>query len=454
MEAKALRDKIPPFNDDAEKAVLGSIMLDPGAISEVIRLVRPDDFYRTENQKVLQVMLDLYNDGSRIDLISVTETLKTRGELDLCGGPVYISALTDAVPTAANVAYYATLVQDSSFRRTILITAGSLTKDAHDDTLDSRELVESAEQQIFNLANKQKVNDIKPIKSLIPGAIKQIETLYSNKGATVGVPTGFSKLDEMTQGFQKQDFIIIGARPSIGKTAFALSMAGNIAVKQKIPIGIFSLEMGAELLVQRMLASESKVDSQKIRSGFISHNSDFQKLTDAASRLYEAPLYIDDTPNIRLLDLRANARRMVKEYGIRALFIDYIGLIGAERTANVPRHEQVGEISRSLKALARELDIPIVCLAQVGRQSEGAAPQLNDLRDSGSIEQDADIVMFLHRERDAMKSAEEAEHEDNQSIETDLVVAKYRNGPTGMVKINFIKRYTLFTDMAGGSGRP
>lgn len=448
MESAVLRDKIPPYNDDGEKAVLGSIMLDQSAIAEVVRLIRPEDFYRTENQKILEVMMDLYNDGQRIDIITVVESLKIKGELDLCGGPAYISSLTDAVPTAANVVYYASLVQDCSFRRSILITASSMTKDAHDETLDSRELVESAEQQIFNLANKQKVNDIKPIKQLIPGVIKQIETLFSNKGATVGVPTGFSKLDEMTQGFQRQDFVIIGARPSIGKTAFALSLASNVAVRQKIPCGFFSLEMGAELLVQRMLASESKVDSQKIRSGFISHNSDFQKLSEAASRLYEAPLYIDDTPNIRLLDLRANARRMVKEYSIRLLFIDYIGLIGSERGGNVPRHEQVGEISRSLKALARELDIPIVVLAQVGRQSEGASPQLSDLRDSGSIEQDADIVMFLHRERDSIKTADDAAAANNDTIETELSVAKHRNGPTGLVKISFVKRYTLFTDMA------
>ena len=452
MEPSQLQDKIPPYNEDGEKAVLGSILLDQGAISEIIKLIRSSDFYRTENQKILSAMFDLYNEGKRIDIISVVESLKKTGELDVCGGPAYVASLTDAVPTAANVVYYATLVQDSSFRRSILHTASSLTKDAHDSTLDSRELVESAEQQIFDLANKQNVNDIKPIKTLVPGVIKQIEALFANKGATVGVPTGFSRLDEMTQGFQNQDFVIIGARPSIGKTALALTFASNIAVKQKIPVGFFSLEMGAELLVQRMLASESKVDSQKIRSGFIRHNSDFQKISEAASRLYEAPLYIDDTPNIRLLDLRANARRMVKDYGIRLLFIDYIGLIGSERNGNVPRHEQVGEISRSLKALARELNIPIVVLAQVGRQSEGEAPTLSSLRDSGSIEQDADIVMFLHRERDSTKNIDEIESSDNQSIETDLIIAKHRNGPTGLVKINFIKRHTLFTDVSYDRG--
>jgi len=452
MEPTLLRDKIPPYNEDAEKAVLGSVLLDQGAVSEIVRLVRSEDFYRTENQKILTVMFDLYNDGKRIDIISVVESLKSNGDLDICGGPAYVASLTDAVPTAANVVYYASLVQDSSFRRSILSTASSLTKDAHDSTLDSRELVEHAEQQIFNLANKQKVNDIRPMKDIIPGVIHQIEELFSNKGSTVGVPTGFSKLDEMTQGFQRQDFVIIGARPSIGKTALALTFASNIAVKQSIPVGFFSLEMGAELLAQRMLASESKVDSQKLRSGFISHNSDFQKLSEAASRIYDAPLYIDDTPNIRLLDLRANARRMVKEFEIRVLFIDYIGLIGSERSGNVPRHEQVGEISRSLKALARELDIPIVVLAQVGRQSEGTAPQLSDLRDSGSIEQDADIVMFLHRERDSNMNPDEANSPENQVIETELIVAKHRNGPTGVVRINFVKRHTLFTDIAYDRG--
>lgn len=452
MLPQLLKDKIPPYNDDAEKAVLGAVLVDPQVLTEVSRMLAPSDFYRTENQKIFEAMLDIEGAGERIDLLSLTGKLKKEGIIDQCGGLAYLSTLSDAVPTSANVKYYSGLVQDSSFRRTILFSASGMIRDAHDDTITSRELVECVEQEIFKLANRQKTNEIFSLRQLIPGAIQRVQEVFAKRGAFSGVPTGFHGLDSMTQGLQNQDFIIIGARPSIGKTAFALSMALNMVVKSKIPVGFFSLEMGASLLVQRLLACESKIDSNKIRSGFMLQNDDFRKLSEAAGRLYEAPLFIDDTPNVRLLDLRANARRMVKDHGVRIIFIDYIGLISSERGGNVPRHEQVGEISRSLKALARELDVPVVCLAQVGRQTEGEEPKLSHLRDSGSIEQDADIVMFLHREREG-KADEHGSTDQTEAIETKVILAKYRNGPTGTIRVNFLKRYTLFTDIASGNQR-
>ncbi len=451
METEALVDKIPPYNDDAEKAVLGSIMLNPNALSEIVRKVKAEDFYRPENQRIYAAMVELDGQETKIDLISVIESLKSKGDLERCGGAAYISALTDAVPTSANIDYYGSIVQDCSFRRSILMTASTLKKDAHDMTLKSKELVEVAEQQIFSLANRQNTNVIINSQEIIMTVMKIIQNSYNSKGNTSGIPSGFSKLDELTLGFQNQDFIVIGARPSIGKTAFALSMVRNMAFKNNIPVGFFSLEMSFESLGLRLVSAEAKMDGQKIRSGFLDPGKDFEKLGKIGPRFCAAPLFVDDTPNISLLDLRANARLMIKNHQVKIIFIDYIGLISSERGSNVPRFEQVSEISRSLKALARELNVPIVCLAQVGRQSEGEAPKLNSLRDSGSIEQDADVVMFLHRKRESDQDVNDP-NSDSSSSETQLILAKHRNGPTGIVKINFVKRYALFEEFSYDQG--
>lgn len=445
-----LKNKFPPFDDDAEKAVLGAILLSPSRFPDVTNFLRVDDFYRTGNQLIYQAMLDIDSAGGRqIDLITLTEALKASGNLEKSGGLAYIAALTDMVPTAANVTYYAQLVQDRSFRRAILQTADIMVKNARDESLDARGLVETAEQQLFILANKQNIAQVKPIKTIVPHVVQKVQAMFSSKGDFSGVPSGFTELDSLTQGFQNQDYIIIGARPSMGKTAFALSIAVNIAIKYQIPLGFFSLEMSEEQLGMRLISQVAKIESDRLRKGTLT-SADFTKLTEAAGRLYEAPLYIDDTPNIRLLDLRTNARRMIKEFGVKIIFIDYLGLITSERMANVPRHEQVSEISRSLKQLARELNVPLVCLSQVGREAEGEEPKLSDLRDSGSIEQDADIVMFLHRKRDTDPKEENANPSDG--IETKLLLAKHRNGPTDRLKLNFIKRYALFTEISKDRG--
>jgi len=437
MTPEVLKDKVPPHNDDAEKASLGAVLLDQDAIDTVLRFLRADDFYRTAHKKIFQAIVDLSNQSQPVDLITLAEKLRDKGDLEQCGGPAYISTLSDFVPTSANVEYYAKIVQDCSVRRKLVKTASEMIASAHDETLEGNEIIEDAEKKIFEITDAHTNTTYKNAGEVVARTIEAIEKLYHTKDAYTGVPCGFTELDQMTSGFQKSEFIIIGARPSIGKTALALSMAANIAIKQRISAGFFSLEMSDMALMQRLVASEARINSSHLRSGMFKM-SDFSKLTEAASRIYEAPLYIDDTPNMKLLQIRSTARRLKAQEDVQILFIDYIGLIEPENKGRTPRHEQVGEISRSLKALARELEVPIVCLSQVGRQSEGEAPKLSDLRESGSIEQDADVVMFLHRDRMG------SEDEPGSDRKTELIVAKQRNGPVGKVDLVFVPQYTRF----------
>ncbi len=441
MNSLNRQGKVPPHNVDAERATLGAILLDGDVISTVLRYLRTEDFYSTSHQKIFKAIIDLFNRGETIDLISLTDRLSAGGELEAVGGTTYISSLTDEVPTSANVAYYAKIVKDRSVRRQLLKISGGLLSQAYDEGLETRVLIEEAEQKIFEITDSNHTDSYRGVHDIIAETIEAIEKLYHTKDSYTGVPSGFPDLDNMTSGFQKSEFIVIGARPSVGKTAFALTMAANMAIHRKVPIGFFTLEMADMALMQRLLSSEARINSEKLRTGML-RPADFHNLTEAAGRIYEAPLFIDDTPNIKLLDLRAQARRMKSKEDIKALFIDYIGLIEPENKANVPRHEQVAEISRSIKSLARELQIPIICLSQVGRQSEGKPPTLADLRESGSIEQDADVVLFLHREREDSRDNRDGQSPGN--VETDLVVAKQRNGPVGTVKLAFLPSYTKF----------
>jgi replicative DNA helicase len=353
-----------------------------------------------------------------------------------------VSNLTSVVPTAANIEYYAKIVHGCSVRRELLRIAGEIISTAHDESKDGRVIVEEAEQRIFEIADKQQTSSFKPVREIIPRTIEAIENLYHTKDSYTGVPSGFSDLDKYTSGFQKSELIIIGARPSVGKTALALSMAANMAVNHKIPVGFFTLEMSDMALVQRLVSSEARINSEMLRTGMLSP-ANFNDLTEAAGRIYEAPLFIDDTPSIKLLDLRAQARRMKSQQKIEALFIDYLTLVGSE-SRDLPRHEQIAEISRSLKALARELNIPVIALSQVRRESEGKRPNLADLRESGSIEQDADVVIFLHRDR----GTEMDNQEQPNVITTELILAKQRNGPVGMLEIAFIPKYTKFESLS------
>ncbi len=449
MTPLELKDKIPPHNNDAEMATLGALLLDSEALAVVLRHLRADDFYKLAHQKIFTAIVGLFNEGRGVDLLTLTDELRSEGSLDSAGGTAYVSSLTSVVPTSANVEYYAKIVQENSIRRLLLKIAGEMVSSAHDDSLDGRAVIEEAEKKIFAVTDSQQQGQYRVARDIVPDAISAIEQLYHRKESYTGVPTGFTELDNMTSGFQNSEFIIIGARPSIGKTALALTMAANMAIKNKIPVGFFTLEMSEMALMNRLIASESRISSTNLRSGMLKPN-DFHNLTEAAGRIYEAPLYIDDTPNMKLLDLRAQARRMLSKEGVKIIFVDYIGLIEPESKNNVPRHEQVAEISRSLKSLAREMDVPIVCLSQVGRQSEGKPPSLADLRESGSIEQDADVVMFLHREKDLGQS--DGHSSGPVNVPTELIIAKQRNGPIGNVPIVFIPKYTRFENLSRDSG--
>ncbi|MDR2901032.1 MAG: replicative DNA helicase [Treponema sp.] len=443
MAGPGLKDKIPPHNDEAEQAALGALLLDREAIMSVVSYLKPNDFYSNANRRVYESILNLFNQGRQADIITISDELQQSGELDAAGGRAYIASLTTVVPTSANVDYYAKIVQDCSLRRSMLRISGEVTAGSFDETTDSRLTLEKAQQQMFDLTEGRQTVTFKSAKEIVPRAIENIQKLYNSKEAYTGIPSGFDDLDSMTSGFQNSELIIIGARPSVGKTALAMSMAAHITIKEKTPAAFFSLEMSDMAIMQRLISSEARVDSNKIRTGFL-QPKDFTSLIDAAGKIYDAPLYILDMPNLKMLDLRAQARRLKAQQKIEIIFIDYLTLISSDNY-QIPRHEQIAEISRSLKSLARELDLPIVALSQVKRDAEGKKPSLADIRESGSIEQDADLVMFLHRERESEKKPEDAEA---KFIKTELIIAKQRNGPVGTVDIAFIPRFTRFENLS------
>ena len=442
MTRAVLKDAIPPYHEEAEMATLGALLLNFSVdlLDEVQQQVRADDFFKGAHQLIFRGILRLNDKGEGIDILTLTGELSAVGDLEKAGGAAYIASLTSRVPVSANVAYYARIVQETSIRRSLLDAARVMISKAHDDSLETRLIIEDAEKSIFELNDSRSRGELKPAREVIQRTVNAIESRYQSKDPYTGIPSGFDALDSLTSGFQNSEMTILGARPSIGKTALSLSMATNIAVRHRIPCGFFTLEMSDVSLMMRVVSSESGINSNNLRTGLM-RPADFNRLTDAAGRIYEAPLVLQDTPNIPLLDLRSHARKMVNKHGVKIIFIDYIGLITPEDTVQ-PRHEQISSISRSLKALARELDIPVVALSQVGRQSEGKAPTLADLRESGALEQDADVVLFLHRER--ILDREEEAHENSSVVKTDLIVAKQRNGPTGTVHVAFIPHFTRF----------
>jgi len=441
-----LKDSIPPYHEEAEMATLGALLLNFSVdlLDEVQQCVHPDDFFKGAHQHIFKAIISLHEKGEGIDILTLTGELTASGLLEKAGGASYVASLTSRVPTTANVSYYAKIVQETSIRRALLDTARQIISEAHNDSLETRMIIEDAEKAIFELNDNQSRGELKPAREVIQRTIETIENRYRTKEGYTGIPSGFDDLDNLTSGFQNSEMTIIGARPSIGKTALALSMATNIAVKNRIPCGFFTLEMSEVSLMMRVVSAESRINSNNLRTGLL-RPADFNKLTEAAGRIYDSPLILQDTPNIPLLDLRSLARKMVMKHGVKIIFVDYIGLISPEDTKQ-PRHEQISQISRSLKALARELDIPVVALSQVGRQSEGKAPTLADLRESGALEQDADVVLLLHRER--VVDRDDDEHENSSVIRTELIVAKQRNGPTDTVNVAFLPQYTRFENFS------
>ncbi len=436
-----LKDRVPPHNAEAEQAALGALLLDPDAVPHILQFLRPDDFYVNANKNVFAAIISLFEKGQKGDLITLADEMRALGSLEQSGGPAYIAKLTDAVPSSANMEYYARIVQECSTRRHLLRLAADINQKAHDDSIETDVLLDELQESIFEVNQDRQSVSYRSVREIVPEAMKMIEALAKNKNAYTGIPSGFTELDGMTSGFQNSELIIIGARPSVGKTAFALNMAAHMALRERIPVCFFSLEMPDLSLTYRILSSEARIDSEKVRSGLIKP-SDIQSLMDAASRIYDAPMYIVDVPNIKLLDLRSLARRMKSEKDVKIIFIDYLTLITHENS-DLPRWEQISSISRSLKALARELRIPVVALSQLKREAEGKQPSLADLRESGSIEQDADLIMFLHREREIDKRHDER----SPYTPTDLLVAKHRNGPVGKVGLLFFQKITRFESL-------
>jgi replicative DNA helicase len=440
------KERVPPHNLDAESAVLGSLLLSKEALDVVVQSLRPADFYHQANRVLFETILTMSTEGQEVDVLTLSSALSKAGRLEYVGGMTALAQLTEAVPSAANAEYYAQIVRNAAVRRNLIDVSSKLIVQSYEESVESRLLIEEAEKKIFELAEERTSHNYKKIGDIVTLSMERIIALSKSKDVVTGIPTGFKDLDRDTTGFHESEFIIIAARPSIGKTTFALNLASYQAITKKIPVGFLSLEMPDLDLVDRILASEARLDSSKIRNGFL-RPADLTSLRDVVPSVYEAPLYIDDHPNMKLLDLRAQARRMKAKNDIKILYIDYISLIGHEN-ANMPRHEQVSDISRSLKALARELKIPIVALSQLSRATEEKKlPGLADLRESGSLEQDADVVLFLHRNRGTDRSTSDV---NNMVIETDLIIGKQRKGPVGTVKLGFHPQYTKFVDFDGG----
>jgi replicative DNA helicase len=439
MIETTLKDKVPPHDIEAERAVLGALLLNWGAMGDVIGKLRPERFYSLQNQVIFEALTELFSHNIQGDTLTLVDQLRKNNKLEQAGGTAYIASLTDTVPSSANIEYYAEIVLDRATRRDLIKISSELKAESFDLGKESTALLDTAEQRIFALAERNETTVIHDARNIMIKEIEIIDARYNSKNEFTGVPTGFGKLDTYTSGFQNSELIIIGARPSIGKTALALSMMQNIALEKNIPCGFFSLEMPYESIGMRILSQESRVPMHKMRSGMLKYE-DVKKIQDAAGRWFEAPLYTVDTPNMKLLELRAMARRMVKNHKVKIIFIDYIGLITTENP-NAPVYDQMSEVSKSLKALARELEIPIVALCQVARAAEGEPPNLAQLRGSGSIEQDADVVMFLHRER--LK-------EETPVQEATLILAKQRNGATGDIKISFVPAYSKYENLMSG----
>ncbi|MDR2398168.1 MAG: replicative DNA helicase [Spirochaetaceae bacterium] len=438
--AQGLKDRIPPHDAMAEQATLGALLLDKEAVATAIQYLRPDDFYSHANNKVYDAILNLFNQGLTADILTVSEELRLHGQLDAVGGPAYVASLTNVVPSSANIEYYAQIVQSYALRRALQRVSNEVIAKTFDETQESRSILEETQQRIFELTDQGHSYSFRPTQDILKQTIDVIDRLYKLKKNITGIPSGFDELDKLTAGFQVSELIIIGARPSMGKTALALTMASHIAIKNKIPTAFFTLEMSDLALMLRLISSEAMINANAIRTGFLT-SGDFNNLLEAASNIYDAPLYIVDMPNMKLLDLRAQARRLRAQQQVEIIFIDYLTLISSEN-AKLQRHEQIAEISRSLKSLARELKIPIVALSQLSREAEKDKPNLSSIRESGSIEQDADVVMFLHRERDADQKIEDQDLDAGKK--TNLILAKQRNGPVGTIELLFMSKYTKF----------
>lgn len=424
--------KVPPQNLDAEKSLLGAVLIDEEALADVSEHVSPDDFYEKRHGLVFGAMMRLYEKHKPVDLLTLTDELNKKDELETVGGSAYLGELTNYVPTAAHAEAYAELVAAAAVRRRLIKASSEITELGFNEDTTTQELLEKAEAELFSVSDQSLKQDLTSLESILTDSFDRLEELHRNKGAIRGVRTGYRDLDNMTAGLQRSDLIILAARPAMGKTTLVTNLAYNVATIAKQSVLFFSLEMSKEQLVDRMLADASGVDSWNIRTGNLS-DDDFGKLSDAMGELAEAPIYIDDTPGLSVLEMRTKARRQAHEAPLGLIIVDYLQLMQASGRSDGNRVQEVSEISRGLKLIARELNVPVIALSQLSRSVESRSPQipqLADLRESGSIEQDADIVMFIYREAYYNPETE------RENI-TDLIIAKHRNGPTGKVELYF-----------------
>ncbi len=433
--------RIPPQNVEAEQSVIGSMLLDKDAIPNIAEILKSEDFYREDHREIYDVIMDLFDKGEAIDLITVSDQLKQRGTLESVGGLEYLTNVATSVPTTANSRHYAKIVEEKSLLRKLIRASSEILDMGYEASEEAAVVLDRAEKSIFDILQKRSTQGFIPIKDALLDTYNRLEELYNSKSFITGVPSGFTDLDHKTAGFQGSDLVLIAARPAMGKTAFALNIAQYAAVVKKVPVAIFSLEMSKEQLVSRLLCSEAMVDSQKIRTGRLD-DEDWQKLARATGPLSEAPVFIDDTPGASVMEIRAKCRRLKLEKGLGLVVIDYLQLMqGRGKTEN--RQQEISEISRSLKILAKEINVPVIALSQLSRAPEQRTdhrPIMSDLRESGAIEQDADIVMFLYRD--------DYYNEDSEKKNVaEVIVSKHRNGSTGTIELRWFGEYTKFCNL-------
>ena len=435
-------DRVPPQNIEAEQSVLGAILIEQSAIAKISDILQPEDFYREAHKLVYRSAMTLFERGEAIDFITVIDMLRREEALERAGGISYITSLANGVPTAANIVFHAKIVQEKSLLRRLIHAATDIAAMGYAETEEVERVLDHAEQKILEVATRKIGQDFAPIKEIIFSTLDKIDEMHKAKGGITGLSTGFTNLDKLTGGFQRSDLTLIAARPSMGKTAFVLNVAQHMATRDKKSVAIFSLEMPREQLAMRMMCAEGLIDSQHFRTGAMS-NDEWKNLVDAADRLSASPMFIDDTAGVNAVELRNKARRISKEHGLDCIIIDYLQLMDGGAHSRIDnRQQQISDISRSLKALARELKVPVIALSQLSRGPESRTsrkPMLSDLRESGSLEQDADMVAFLYRE-------DYYNPETEKKNLTELIIAKNRNGPTETVELYFHKNFTRFTD--------
>lgn len=434
--------RIPPQSVEAEQSVIGSMLIDKEVIPVVMEVLKPEDFYRPDHKEIYEVIIELFDKAQPIDLITVSERLKLHGKLELVGGLEYLSDIATAVPTTANVKHYAKIVEEKSLLRKLIKASSDIVDLGFNASEEVSFILDKAEQNIFDILQKRSSQGFVPIKDVLVETFNKLEELYNNKGHITGIPTGFVDLDFKTSGLHNSDLVLIAARPAMGKTAFALNLAQNAAVHSGVPVVVFSLEMSKEQLVNRMLCSEAMVDSNKMKTGQLEDN-DWQKVARALGPLSEAPIFIDDTPGISITEIRAKCRRMKLEHNLGLVVIDYLQLMQGSKSRSENRQQEISEISRSLKILAKEINVPVICLSQLSRAAETRTdhrPILSDLRESGAIEQDADIVMFLYRDDYYNPDTEK------KNI-AEVILAKHRSGSTGTVELVWLGQYTKFANL-------